>query len=98
MVYTIDQIRDMATPVAQNYGVRRMSLFGSYARGEATDSSDLDFLIDEGKMRGLMQYMGFVMELEDLFGCHVDVVMDGIDDKAFLNMIQKEAVLLYEAN
>ena len=98
MVYTIDQIRDMATPVAQNYGVRRMSLFGSYAHGEATDSSDLDFLIDEGKMRGLMQYMGFVMDLEDLFGCHVDVVMDGIDDKAFLNNIQKDEVLLYEAS
>ena len=97
MVYTIDQIRDIAVPIASSYGIQRMSLFGSYARGEATENSDLDFLIDEGKLRGLYQYMGFVLALEDGFGCHVDVVMNGIDDEAFLSDIRKDEVLLYEA-
>ena len=97
MVYTIDQIREIAVPIAENYGIRRMSLFGSYARGEANDASDVDILIDEGRLRGLLQYMGFVLDLEDSLGCHVDVVMDGIEDKAFLSSIQKDEVIFYEA-
>ena len=75
-----------------------MALFGSYARGTANEDSDLDFLIDEGEMRGLIQYFGFVYDLEYAFGCHVDVVMDGIEDKDFLEKIQKDEVILYEAS
>ena len=97
MCFTIDEIREKAVPIARKYGVRRLGLFGSYARGEADDESDLDFLIDEGKMRGLIQYFGFVYDLEDAFGCHVDVVMDGIEDVDFLRRIQRDEVLLYEA-
>ena len=95
MRFTLDEIREKAVPIAQKYGVRRLGLFGSYARGEAREDSDLDFLIDEGKMRGLIQYFGFVYDLEDTFGCHVDVVMDGIEDVDFLRRIQRDEVLLY---
>lgn len=97
MCYTLEEIREKAIPIAQRYGVKRLGLFGSYARGEADDESDLDFLIDEGKMRGLIQYLGFVCDLEDAFGRHVDVVMDGIEDKGFLRRIQRDEVVLYEA-
>jgi predicted nucleotidyltransferase len=72
-------------------------LFGSCARGEANGQSDLDFLIDEGQIRGLSQYTGFVLDPEDCFGCNVDVVMDGIKDKAFPSQIRKDAVVLFEA-
>lgn len=97
MCYTLEEIREKATPIARKYGVKRLGIFGSYARGEAKDDSDLDFLIDEGKMRGLIQYFGFVYDLEDAFGCHVDVVMDGIEDRDFLNAIRQDEVVLYEA-
>ena len=40
MTYTIEEIKDKVTPIAQKYGVKRISLFGSYARGEATENSD----------------------------------------------------------
>ena len=50
------------------------------------------------KMRGLLQYMGFVLDLEDAFGCHVDVVTDGIEDQTFLNAIKRDEVILYEAS
>ena len=78
MAYTLDEIKSRSIPIAQKYGVKRLGLFGSYARGEQTEHSDLDFLIDVGKLRGLIQYMGLVLDLEDEFGCHVDVVTDGI--------------------
>ncbi len=97
MCFTMDEIRKKSIPLAKQYGIKRLGIFGSYARGEAGDDSDLDFLISTGKMRGLLQYMGFVLDLEDAFGCHVDVVTDGIEDKEFLKAIKKDEVLLYEA-
>ena len=98
MLYSMEDIKNKSIPIARKYGVNRLGLFGSYARGEANENSDLDFIIDEGKIRGLLQYMGFVLDLEDVFGCHVDVVMDGIQDEAFLGRIKKDEVVLYEAN
>lgn len=96
MTYELDEIRQKAIPIAKRYGVRRLGLFGSYARGTQTESSDLDFLISKGRIRGLLDYMGFVLDLEDEFGCHVDVVTDGINDLDFLEGIKKDEVLLYE--
>ena len=96
MVYTIDDIRNKTAPIAKEFGVSRMSLFGSYARGEATDSSDIDLYIDRGKLSNLMQYFAFVDELEKVLHCHVDVVTTGIKDKEFLSAIMQDGVLLYE--
>ncbi len=41
MSYTIGEIKDKTIPIAKAYGISRMSLFGSYARGEAKDNSDV---------------------------------------------------------
>ncbi|MCH5261162.1 MAG: nucleotidyltransferase domain-containing protein [Lachnospiraceae bacterium] len=96
MIYTIDDIRNKTTPIAKEFGISRMSLFGSYARGEATDDSDVDLYIDRGKLSNLLQYFAFVDELENALHCHVDVVTTGIEDKQFLSAITQEGVLLYE--
>jgi len=71
-------------------------LFGSYARGEANDDSDVDLYVDKGKMTSLIKYMAFVYDLENVLNCHVDVVTTGIKDKDFLDNIQSEGVVLYE--
>lgn len=96
MRYTINEIKDKTTPIAKAYGIGRMSLFGSYARGEAKENSDVDLYIDRGKLRSLLQYFAFVDELENALECHVDVVTTGIEDKEFLSAIMQEGVLLYE--
>ena len=96
MIYTIEEIKQKAIPIAKEYGIDSMSLFGSYARGEATNDSDLDFFIDRGDIKGLLDYMGFIQDLEDIFHCHVDVVSTGINDKSFLSVIKKDGVLIYE--
>ena len=46
-VYTIEEIKAKAIPIAKKYGVKKLSLFGSYARGEANSKSDLDFIYDD---------------------------------------------------
>lgn len=96
-VYTIEEIRAKAVPIAKKYGVKKLSLFGSYARGEADAQSDLDFLYDggNGKIQSTFEYIEFVYDLEDEFGCHVDAVSTGIHDKKFLAKIQEDEVLLY---
>ena len=50
---TIEEIRDKITPICQKYGVKSAYLFGSYARGEATEKSDVDIRIEQGDLSGL---------------------------------------------
>ena len=93
--YTIEEIKEKAIPIAKKYGVKTLWLFGSYARGEADSESDVDFIIDRGRILGI-EYFGFVLDLEEIFKCHVDVVTTGISDKEFLTEIKNDEVLLYE--
>lgn len=89
-------IQEMVAPIAREYGVRKISLFGSRARGEASGESDYDFLITRGNIDTLLKYVAFVNRLEEAFGTHVDVVTDTAEDQDFIESIQKEAILLYE--
>ncbi|MBR5914593.1 MAG: nucleotidyltransferase domain-containing protein [Selenomonadaceae bacterium] len=97
-VYTLEEIKAKAIPIAKKYGVKRLSLFGSYARGEADAQSDLDFLYDSGngKIRTTFDYIDFIYDLEDEFKCHIDAVSERIRDKKFLEEIKQDEVLLYE--
>ena len=52
-IYTVDEIREIVIPIAKKHGVAALYLFGSYARGEATAESDVDFLLDGGKICSL---------------------------------------------
>ena len=97
MRYTIEEIKEKSVPIAVRYGVDALSLFGSYARGDADENSDLDFLVPKGNMKGLLSYCGMTADLEDVFCCHVDlVVKDAIRDENFLEEINRDEVMLYE--
>ena len=57
----------------------------------------MDFLIQKGSMKGLLSYCGMIADLEDVFQCHVDLVIkNAIKDKRFLEEISKDEVKLYE--
>lgn len=96
MAFTVDDIKCRVIPVAEKYGVKSVILFGSCARGEACESSDVDILIDKGKIKGLIDYFSFTLDIEEALGCHADVITTGIEDKNFLDGIKREGVLLYE--
>ena len=51
----LDEIRSIANPIARRYNIAALYLFGSYARGEATAQSDLDFRVDRGKMTDFLE-------------------------------------------
>ena len=94
-VYTIEEIKAKAIPIAKKYGVKKLSLFGSYARGEANSKSDLDFIYDDINSKEMFAYFRFIHDLEDEFRCHVDLVSNEISDKAFLSEIKNDEVTLY---
>jgi len=96
MTYTIEEIKNIAIPIIQEYAIARLSVFGSYARGEADEDSDLDFIIDTDGLIGMIQYCAIIRKLEEKFKCHVDMVTTGCSDRDFLNKIQKEEITLYE--
>lgn len=95
-MYAVEDIKKIVKPLAKAYGINKVSLFGSYARGEANEKSDIDLYIEKGELRSLIQYFSFVQELEKKFGCHVDVVTTEISDKEFLGHIFSEGVLIYD--
>ena len=95
MAYTLDDIKEKVAPVARKYGVDSVSVFGSYARGNANENSDVDLCIDKGNVKSLIQYFSLVNDLEEVLNCHVDVVTTDIRDREFLVSIQKEGIMVY---
>jgi hypothetical protein len=96
MCYTLNEIKEKTVPIAKSYGIQSLGVFGSYARNEATEDSDIDICVDKGSLRSLLQYFSFVQDLEKVLGCHVDVITTEIEDTYFLKRVLEERVLLYE--
>jgi len=95
-MYTVEDIGRIVSKTAVHYGVKKISLFGSYVRGEANENSDIDLHIDKGDLKGLFQLCRFKAALEDTFNVSVDVVeTDGLNND-ILERISKEEIVLYE--
>lgn len=95
-LHTISEIQQVVAALAQQYGAQRVYLFGSYARGDMTASSDIDLRIDKGAIRGLA-FAGLLGDLEDALGTSVDLISTAGMDDDFLKEIQQDEVLLYES-
>ena len=97
-IYTLDEIKAIAHPIAARYGIAALYLFGSYARGEATPHSDLDFRVDRGDLVDMLELGGLFSDLEDSFDKNLDVLTTQMLSPAFLNSIRREEVLIYARN
>ncbi len=73
----IDEIlgdkREEILKIAEKHGALNVRVFGSVARGEATEDSDVDFLVDLEEDRSLLDLGGLLMDLRDLMPISVDV-------------------------
>lgn len=76
MVYSISEIQARIAPVAQKYGLKAVYLFGSYARNEATEHSDIDLLVDTTgtALKSLFALGELYCDLEDALQKKIDLI------------------------
>lgn len=92
----ISQIESVAASLAKKHGAKKVSLIGSFARGEERLDSDVDILLEKGKIKG-MQVLEFQDELEQRLNRKVDVITTTGISTRFLERVKKDAIVLYEA-
>ena len=80
--------------IAQIYGAKNLRVFGSVARGEDDDNSDLDLLVDLEPGRSLFDLGGLALDLQDLLGCSVDVVTEKGLKQRIRDRVLQEAIEL----
>ena len=93
-------LHDIKTQILQFFAdkpVQKVWLFGSYARGDADDESDIDVLVDieKGAKVGMRYYL-WHEELSEIFNKKVDIVSHGWENKFMKPFIDKDKTLIYE--
>lgn len=101
----LEKIKKSIAPVAEKYGLRNVYIFGSYARNEATENSDVDILIDrEGSnIRGLFGMNALYNDLKQALRKEIDLVtVQSLIQKStsennteFIANVMKERVKIY---
>jgi predicted nucleotidyltransferase len=97
-VYRVDEIKSKLYPVFAAAPVYRAILFGSYAKGDATEQSDVDIVVDgRGRLRGLAFY-GVVEDIAATLSKKVDLIelSEIRHGSPILNEIARQGVVLYE--
>ncbi len=104
MIYSLEEIKARVLPLVQKYHIPAIYLFGSYARGEAREDSDLDFLVDTAgsKLTSLLTLGALYCDLEDAFQKKIDLLtVRGVlahsetpSDRNFQDVIFRERVRL----
>lgn len=104
-VYKIEEIVEKVRPIAERYGAGKIYLFGSYARGEATEDSDIDLLVDAENVTGFFAFGGLYGDLKDALQKELDLVTvnalysehknDNLVAK-FRTKIEKDRRLIYD--
>jgi len=91
---TIHGKREAILDIAHRYGAHDIRIFGSVARGDATEDSDLDIIVRFDPGRSLLDHGGLIMDLRELLGVKVDVIdEDGMRER-FRRHALKEAIPL----
>ena len=91
---TLQDKRDDIPALAAKHGALNIRVFGSVARGEADEASDVDFLVDLEPGRSLFDLGGLLIDLQGLFDCSVDVVTSKGLKARMRDRVLREAVPL----
>ncbi|NOU41057.1 MAG: nucleotidyltransferase family protein [Methylotenera sp.] len=94
---TLELIRSKKSDIlaiATRHGAKNVRVFGSVARGEDTDTSDVDLLVSMEKNRTLYDLIGLQQEIQDILNRNVDVLTDRSINSYLQAQILQEATLL----
>ena len=92
---SIPTIKERITPICEKYPINRAYLFGSYARGDATEKSDVDIRID-GDIKNFFMLCGIYSDFEDALGMELDLLSKIPESEVFRENLKKDEVLIYE--
>ena len=94
------ELRDAVLPILKPYGLKRLAVFGSYARGDETPNSDIDLLVEfedpPRKKLSLLDWVGLELEIEGRLGRKVDMVTFSGLKPRIKPYVGKDVRLLYE--
>ena len=97
MILTTEHIKQVIAGFFSKKPVKKVWLFGSYARGEADESSDVDVLVDIDYMPGIASdYISWHLELAEKLNKKVDIVSAGWESKYIKPFIDKDKFIIYE--
>ena len=96
---TIEEIKSIIIPLVESYPVKRVILFGSYARGEATVNSDVDLIIDSEGRLNAVDFFGIYGLILKKIPINIDVfeLREVNNPSAMLDNINKEGIIIYES-
>lgn len=86
--------REEILAIAAKHGAYNVRVFGSVARGEAREDSDVDFLVEIEPCRSLLDRIGLIQDLEDLLGRKIDVAKLENLRESIRKQVLKEAICL----
>ncbi|OZH52541.1 DNA polymerase subunit beta [Hydrocoleum sp. CS-953] len=90
----LQQKREEILNLAAQHGASNIRIFGSVARNEEREDSDIDFLVDMESDRSLLDRIGLIQDLEDLLGRKVDVATVKGLRESFRERIMSQAIPL----
>lgn len=98
-VYTVDEIKKIVDDtINKNYkNINKVILFGSYARGEEDEYSDIDLYVYDSPDFVRLQTIGFMSEIKEKLNKNVDLFIEKNIDKnsTFYNNIKNEGIIIY---
>lgn len=90
----LEPFREEILQIAAKHGAYNVRIFGSVARGEARENSDVDFLVEIEPKRSLFDYIALIQDLGELLGRKVDVAQLENLHELIREKVLKEAVML----
>ncbi len=80
----------------KNKGATKVAVFGSYVRNEETPKSDIDVLVDFNNAITLLDLVGYKLDMEEMLGIKVDLVMEGSLNPRIEKYVNKDLTVLYQ--
>jgi len=92
----MNEIMEKLIQILKKHGAKRIEIFGSYARGEQKETSDLDIIVEFEKRKSLLELVGIEQELEDHLGIKVDLLTEASISPYLIEKIKKECKVILE--
>ncbi len=90
----MDEIVNKLVSILKKHGAKKIEIFGSYARGEQKETSDLDIIVEFEERKSLLELVGVEQELEDHLGIEIDLLTEASISPYLMEKIKKESKVI----